>query len=82
MTTVCVVLLFAANAQESGNSNDRSRSLSSAAIGFSSDPVLLSGGKVDFPAFLVKKGVEGTVKVRIRIDPGGGGRGVRPRQRA
>jgi TonB family protein len=43
----------------------------SASIGFSSEPRLLSGGKVEFPAELVKQGVEGAVEVRVNIDTSG-----------
>ena len=65
-------LLFAANTQESsilaGRYQDHP---SAAAIGFSSEPRLLSGGKVEFPVQLVKQGVEGAVEVRVNIDQNG-----------
>jgi TonB family protein len=44
----------------------------SAASTVNGEPRLLSGGKIEFPAYLVKKGVEGNIEVRVNIDRNGG----------
>ena len=65
------VLAGSSFAYTSSMSDSSSQRIPSSALGSSREPRLLSGGKVEFPAQLVKKGVAGTIEIRINIDQRG-----------
>jgi TonB family protein len=68
---LCAAFLTFPSAQPPLSSNHRGQLPGDTAIGISREPRLLSGGKVEFPVKLVKKGVEGAIEVRVEIDQNG-----------